>query len=96
MTNPIATRIVESITPAIPEEIRGYTLAVEPGQGPRIYFTLKGAEGDTTAARLAREELVPLARKFLDEEGAEWVELRPHSVNRGDDLVLQVTIWFPE
>jgi hypothetical protein len=76
-------------------EIDDYDVKMEPGNGPRIYFTLEGAEGDVTAAKNARKRLGDDLKKVLDAKSDGMLSHKMRSVNKGDDLVLEVTIVFP-
>lgn len=77
------------------KKIDGYNVSVEPGKGPRLYVTLKGAEGDIGAGREGRQVLKKEVERIIKDrfEGALKHDIRV--VNRRDDLILEVTFIFP-
>ncbi len=76
------------------QEIDGYPIEVKPGEGPRVFVCLKGAEGDTTAARAARAALTPIVEAAIHAE-SRLIDHRIESSNRGDDLLMTCLLLFP-
>lgn len=76
-------------------KIEDYELTVDVGLGPRIFFTLKDAEGDVSTARKARKVIGNEIEKILKDTMNGLLSYKMRSVNKGDDLVLEVTILFP-
>ncbi len=87
------TSISERIAKEIPS-VRGYALTAEPGAGPVLFVTLKGAEGDATAARMLREKMHPIIREELDKESKKCT-YGVTSLNKGDDMVFWCTVVLP-
>ncbi len=87
------TTIADRIAKAIPS-LRGYPLTAEPGAGPVFFVTLKGAEGDASAARELRERMAPIVREELDKESKNCT-YGVMAVNKGGDLLLCCTVTLP-
>lgn len=85
----IADRIAGEI-----KSVRDYPLAAEPGAGPVVFVTLKGAEGDISAGRELRAKLEPIFREELAKESREYT-YRLAAYNKGDDLLYMCTVIFP-
>lgn len=76
-------------------ELEGYQVTVEPGQGPRIYVTLKGAGGDSTTSRKVKRKISDSIEKTIEDRFQGMLEHTIRGFNKGDDLVLEVTLLFP-
>lgn len=85
--------IADRIAREIPS-VRGYPLTAEPGEGPVFFVTLKGAEGDASAARELRATMEPIIREELDKESKKCA-CDITSVNKGGDLLFWCTVTLP-
>ncbi len=85
----IADRIAREIG-----SVRGYPLTAEPGEGPVFFVTLKGAEGDASAARELRAKMQPIIREELDKESKKCT-YGCTSVNKEDDMLFWCTVTLP-
>jgi len=78
-------------------QVKGYKVETKATKGPVVYVTVKGAEGDTTAARETRPKIEKLLKDAIKEElkAYEGFSQKVSSFNKGDDLVFECTIIFP-
>jgi hypothetical protein len=77
--------------------LEDYEISVEPGEGPLVYVTIKGASEDGTTARKASHEIGKIMEASIKHhsEGVPGFKQRVKSFNRGADLVLECEILFP-
>jgi hypothetical protein len=77
--------------------VEGYEISAEAGEGPIVYVTVKGAEGDTTAFRKLKSSLDGVLKESINHEVRDEAFRSSVSMSsKGDDMLVTCEIIFPD